>query len=128
MAQLTIARARSFRHPYRTQLRPGALAPDARQDRAALPTPRSGLLGRALCPDCYDYPAAVMFNAYAGTLWKRFTTYLPRHLARLAGLTHQAFRHVAFVVTALASQPRATPGRSARAEPGLAVEQLPGDV
>jgi hypothetical protein len=43
-------------------------------------------LGRALCPDCYDYTAAVLFNAHAGELWRRFTTYLPRHLAALAGL------------------------------------------
>ena len=43
-------------------------------------------LGRPLCPDCYDYTAAVLFNACAGDLWRRFTTYLPRHLARLAGL------------------------------------------
>ena len=25
----------------------------------------------------------MLFNAYAGELWRRFTTYLPRHLARL---------------------------------------------
>ena len=43
-------------------------------------------LGRALCGDCYDYDAAVLFNAHAGELWRRFTTYLPRHLAALAGL------------------------------------------
>jgi len=43
-------------------------------------------LGRALCGDCYDYTAAVLFNAHAGQLWRRFTTYLPRHLAALAGL------------------------------------------
>ena len=47
-------------------------------------------LGRALCRDCYDYQAAVLFNARAGDLWRRFTTYLPRHLARLAGLTQKA--------------------------------------
>ncbi len=40
-----------------------------------------------LCRDCYDYIAAVLFNAYAAELWRRFTTYLPRYLARLAGLT-----------------------------------------
>ena len=40
-------------------------------------------LGRALCGDCYDYTAAVLFNAHAGQLWRRFTTYLPRHLAAL---------------------------------------------
>ena len=44
-------------------------------------------LGRPLCGDCYDYPAAVLFNAHAADLWRRFTTYLPRHFARLAGLT-----------------------------------------
>jgi hypothetical protein len=49
-------------------------------------------LGRALCPDCYDYQAAVLFNAYAGDLWRRFTTYLPRHLARLTGLTQKRLR------------------------------------
>jgi hypothetical protein len=49
-------------------------------------------LGRALCPDCYDYQAAVLFNAHAGHLWRRFTTYLPRHLARQVGLTQKALR------------------------------------
>jgi hypothetical protein len=49
-------------------------------------------LGRPLCPDCYDYDAAVLFNLHAGTLWKRFTTYLPRHLARLAGVTQKQRR------------------------------------
>ena len=44
-------------------------------------------LGRALCPECYDYETAVLFNAHAADLWRRFTTYLPRHLARLAGLS-----------------------------------------
>jgi hypothetical protein len=55
---------------------------------------RDPRLGRALCPDCYDYRAAVLFNAHAGVLWRRFTTYLPRHLARLAGLTQQRLRAV----------------------------------
>jgi hypothetical protein len=49
-------------------------------------------LGRALCGDCYDYQAAVLFNAHAGQLWRRFTTYLPRHLARLAGTTQKQLR------------------------------------
>ena len=48
-------------------------------------------LGQALCPHCYDYTAAVLFNAYAADLWRRFVTYLPRHLARLAGVTQKAF-------------------------------------
>jgi hypothetical protein len=49
-------------------------------------------LGRPLCRDCYDYEAAVAFNAGAGELWRRFTTYLPRHLARLTGLTQKRLR------------------------------------
>jgi hypothetical protein len=48
-----------------------------------------------MCADCYDYTAAVLFNAHAGELWRRFTTYLPRHLARQAGLTLTAFRDLA---------------------------------
>jgi hypothetical protein len=47
-------------------------------------------LGQPMCGDCYDYQAAVLFNAYAGKLWRRFLTYLPRHLARLAGVTQKA--------------------------------------
>src|SRR5215831_9270240 len=43
-------------------------------------------LGRPLCPDCYDYEAAVTFNAGVPRLWQRFLTYLPRHLARVAGV------------------------------------------
>ncbi|HLX51311.1 MAG TPA: replication initiator, partial [Streptosporangiaceae bacterium] len=53
-------------------------------------------LGKPLCPDCYDYTSAVLFNACAGELWRRFTTYLPRHLARLAAITQRQLReHVA---------------------------------
>ena len=54
-------------------------------------------LGRPLCRDCYDYTAAVLFNAYVGKLWRRFVTYLPRHLARLAGLTQKQLRAVAAI-------------------------------
>ena len=49
-------------------------------------------LGQPMCGDCYDYDAAVLFNAYAGDLWRRFTTCLPRHLARLAGVTGKGLR------------------------------------
>jgi hypothetical protein len=51
-------------------------------------------LGRALCPDCYDYRAAVLFNAVAGELWRRFITYLPRRLAKLGGVTQREFRQL----------------------------------
>ncbi len=50
------------------------------------------LLGRALCGDCYDYTAAVLFNNHAGELWRRFTTYLPRYLARRCGFTQKQFQ------------------------------------
>jgi Replication initiator protein, pSAM2 len=49
-------------------------------------------LGRPLCPDCYDYQAAVLFNACAGELWRRFTINLPRKLAALAGITQKRLR------------------------------------
>lgn len=46
------------------------------------------LLGEPLCPDCYDYTGAVLFNAYAPELWRRFTIALRRTLARQAGRTN----------------------------------------
>lgn len=49
-------------------------------------------LGAPLCPDCYDYPGAVIWQASLGLLWQRFTTYLPRHLAAAAGLTQREVR------------------------------------
>ncbi len=44
-------------------------------------------LGTPLCPDCYDYTGAVLFNALAPELWRRLCIYLRRDLARLTGLT-----------------------------------------
>jgi hypothetical protein len=44
-------------------------------------------LGRPMCGDCYDYDAAVLFNAHAGDLWRRFITYLPRQLAARFGVS-----------------------------------------
>jgi hypothetical protein len=55
-------------------------------------SPEDPRLGRPLCPDCYDYEAAVLFNLHAADLWRRFVTYLPRHLARLAGVTGKRLR------------------------------------
>ncbi|MGH3218635.1 MAG: replication initiator [Streptosporangiaceae bacterium] len=49
-------------------------------------------LGQPMCPDCFDYQSAVLFNAHAADLWRRFVTYLPRHLARLAGVTQKTLR------------------------------------
>ncbi|MQA87721.1 MAG: replication initiation protein [Streptosporangiales bacterium] len=44
-------------------------------------------LGDPLCPNCHDYPGAVLFNAHAPELWRRFTIALRRTLARRAGLS-----------------------------------------
>jgi hypothetical protein len=41
-------------------------------------------LGRPLCPDCYDYNAAVVWNAHAPELWRRTTIAIRRHLAKTA--------------------------------------------
>ncbi|MCP9974266.1 replication initiator [Streptomyces somaliensis] len=55
------------------------------------------VLGTALDPDTYDYEAAVLWNAHAGPLWRRFSIYLRREVAKRAGLTQRAFREHARV-------------------------------
>ncbi|MFJ9835590.1 replication initiator [Streptomyces sp. NPDC101169] len=50
-------------------------------------------LGTPLDPDRYDYRAAVLWNAHAGALWARFTTYLRQHLASRAGIKRTELRH-----------------------------------
>ncbi|MET9918118.1 replication initiator [Streptomyces sp. NPDC006435] len=52
------------------------------------------LLGTPLNPATYDYAGAVLFNAHAGALWARFTTYLRRELATRLGLTQKTARSV----------------------------------
>ncbi|MEU3983866.1 replication initiator [Streptomyces sp. NPDC026672] len=54
------------------------------QDDAALGTP--------LDPERYDYETAVLWNAHAGALWRRFSIYLRREVAKRAGLTQRTFR------------------------------------
>src|SRR5262249_22639372 len=41
-------------------------------------------LGRPLCPDCYDYDAAAVWNVHASELWRRTTIAIRRRLAKLA--------------------------------------------
>ena len=50
------------------------------------------LVGQALCPSCYDYDAAAIWNANLGALWRRTITYLPRELAVLSGVSVAALR------------------------------------
>jgi len=42
------------------------------------------LLGKPLCPDCYDYDAAVVWNAHAPELWRRTIIGLRRRLDQWA--------------------------------------------
>jgi hypothetical protein len=58
---------------------------------------RDPALGTPLAPDTYDYEAAILWNAHAGALWRRFTIYLRREVAKRAGLTQRAFRNHARV-------------------------------
>ncbi len=44
-------------------------------------------VGAPLCVDCFDYQAAVLWNATVPELWRRTTIYLRRALGRLAGLS-----------------------------------------
>nr|WP_055503530.1 replication initiator [Nonomuraea pusilla] len=51
-------------------------------------------VGQPLCADCYDYRSAVLWNAHAGELWRRFTQALPAALARLVGMRRAALRRL----------------------------------
>lgn len=49
------------------------------------------LLGQPICPDCYDYAAAVVWNNQAGELWRRTKQAIERrlsHAARIRGLPY----------------------------------------
>ncbi|MGW1322686.1 replication initiator [Streptomyces antibioticus] len=50
-------------------------------------------LGTPLNPEWYDYRDAVLWNAHAGALWARFTTYLRQQIASRAGITRSELRH-----------------------------------
>ncbi|GII59672.1 plasmid replication initiator protein [Planotetraspora thailandica] len=52
-------------------------------------------LGQPICPDCYDYTGAVLWQAHAGALWHRFTLEVRRTLASESGMSRRTFnRHV----------------------------------
>ncbi|HET6873501.1 MAG TPA: replication initiator, partial [Acidimicrobiales bacterium] len=48
-------------------------------------------VGTPLCPDCYDYPGAVLFNWWAPELWRRFTIALRRELGHRLGIPAGSF-------------------------------------
>lgn len=49
-------------------------------------------IGQPLCPDCFDYAGAVLWNAHAGELWRRFTQALPAVFARALGVSRKELR------------------------------------
>ncbi|MFH8793974.1 replication initiator protein RepSA [Streptomyces sp. NPDC017941] len=49
-------------------------------------------LGTPLDPETYDYAGAVLWNNHASELWRFFTIYLRREIAKRAGLTQKAAR------------------------------------
>jgi hypothetical protein len=49
-------------------------------------------LGEAICPDCFDYERAALWNHNAGRLFRRTRTYVERELARQAGVTQRVAR------------------------------------
>jgi hypothetical protein len=49
-------------------------------------------LGTPLDPTTYDYAGAVLWNNHASELWRYFTIYLRREIAKRAGLTQKAAR------------------------------------
>jgi hypothetical protein len=50
------------------------------------------IVGAPLCPDCYRYEEAVLFNSRAGELWRRVQIYCFRHLAYALGTTEKELR------------------------------------
>jgi hypothetical protein len=44
-------------------------------------------IGQSLCPQCYDYEGAVLFNAGVSELWRRTTIYALRALGSLLGMS-----------------------------------------
>lgn len=48
--------------------------------------------GEPLCPDCFDYVGAVMWNAHATELWRRTLIGLERKLAHLVGVPASTLR------------------------------------
>jgi hypothetical protein len=46
-------------------------------------------LGEPICPDCFDYERAVIWNALAPELWRRTAIQISRELARLSGISQR---------------------------------------
>jgi hypothetical protein len=51
--------------------------------------PDDPCVGEPLCPECFDYTGAVIWNNLLGELWRRTMIYLPRKLAALRAMTQK---------------------------------------
>jgi hypothetical protein len=58
----------------------------------AVHEPDDGAIGQPICAECFEYPAAVLWNAHAGELWRRTTIGIARALANLAGIPRGELR------------------------------------
>ncbi|TWJ26337.1 replication initiator [Micromonospora endolithica] len=54
--------------------------------------PGDPLTGSPLCPECYDYPAAVLWNAHTRDLWQRLHRNLYEAIATARGISRTAAR------------------------------------
>ncbi len=62
---------------------------------ARVHTEDDACLGEPICPDCFDYQGAVIWNNLLGELWRRTgSIYLPRILARQLGITQKRLREL----------------------------------
>ncbi|SED66417.1 hypothetical protein SAMN05216532_5266 [Streptomyces sp. 2231.1] len=57
----------------------------------AVHAPDAAVVGRPLCPDCYDYTGHVLWHAHASKLWDRFVIDVRRRLASAVGLVQSRF-------------------------------------
>ena len=53
------------------------------------------VLGEPLCPECFDYRGAVLWNAHVSRLWGRTTVAMVRALAKDQGCSEKGLRQVA---------------------------------
>ena len=80
--------------------------------------PDDPCLGEPLCPDCFDYEGAVIWNNLLGELWRYTTIYLPRKLAKLLGITQKRLHELVRVsYVKVVGVPAPRPGASARRHP-----------
>jgi hypothetical protein len=51
-------------------------------------------LGEPICPECFDYDGALLWNNLLGELWRRTTIYMPRTMAQLTRRTQKRLKRL----------------------------------